>query len=232
MTATGETFCQLAGAGRSFGNKVALHATDLTLKAGEVVGVAGPNGAGKTTLARMVSGFLSPSTGSVIVGGRTAVEYRLTHGVGYLPEELPRAWRCSVNGFLRMRGVDDGMIGVERACELLGITQLVRTQVHALSKGQWRLTLTAYAALGPPRLLVLDEPDSGLDPNALLRMRALVEACRAAGTLVLILSHQMAELDAVCDRLLFVNGGCVIRSVDAAERGTQTAAQLYHELVT
>lgn len=224
--------CVFDAAARRYGERTALHDTSLTLDAGRVVGVAGPTGAGKTTFARLAAGFVAPSSGRVLLGGEPAMQARAREGIGYLPDELPRGWRCSIQILLEMRGLHNPTIGCDEVIDILGLRDLAQTPLHVLSKGQWRMALAAYAALGPSRLLVFDEPDSGLDPSALRRMRALITACRDAGSLVLVLSHQLTELDAVCDQLLFIGGGRVLRSVTAAERQGRSVAELYHETLS
>jgi len=225
-------FCVFESAARRYGERTALHDTTLSLEAGRVVGVAGPTGAGKTTFARLAAGFVAPSSGRVLLGGEPAMQARAREGIGYLPDELPRGWRCTVRLFLEMRGLQQPTLSSDAVIDILGLRDLADTPLHVLSKGQWRLALAAYAALGPSRLLVFDEPDSGLDPSALRRMRALITACRDAGSLVLVLSHQLTELDAVCDQLLFIGGGRVLRSVTAAERDGRSVADLYHETLS
>jgi len=228
--------CVLDQVRYSYGPREALAPLSLSFVGGELVGVAGPNGAGKTTLARLLAGFLRPSQGSVRLDGVDAASHRLTRGVGFLPEELPRPWHCTVRQFLAIRphpvaSPEGNSLGIEQVTGLLELAPLLRRRLDELSKGQWRLTLAAYAALGPAPLIIFDEPDAGLDPHALDRFCRLAEACRAAGSLVVVLSHSMSALDTLCTRLLFVNGGQVVRDDDRRRGDAPSAASLYRESI-
>lgn len=228
--------CVLDQVGYSYGPREALAPLSLSLGRGELVGVAGPNGAGKSTLARLMAGFLRPSLGSVRFDGLDAVSHRMRHGVGFLPEEIPRPWHCTVRQFLAIRprprpsaGTDP--LSIDDVTGLLDLAPLLRRRLDELSKGQWRLTLAAYAALGPSPLVIFDEPDAGLDPHALDRFCRLAEACRAAGSLVMVLSHNMSALDTLCTRLLFVDGGRIVRDEDRRRGQAPSAASLYREAI-
>lgn len=196
-----------------YGRNAALHGVELTVRAGETVGLIGPNGAGKTSIAKLATGFTLPTRGTVEVCGMAARLYRRRHGVGYAPEDLPRPWSCRVRQLLAMRAADGhaGTASFDQAVlDTLGIGPLLERPIHTLSKGQWRAVLIAWAMLTCPALVVLDEPDSGLDPGALDRLVALLELARGAGMTVLVLSHQLFEVERTCGRVLFVNQGEIV----------------------
>jgi len=187
-----------------YGKIAVLRDVHLSLMPGEIVGLIGPNGVGKTTLARLITGFLHPTAGSVNVADIPAVEYRRNEGIGYAPEELPRPWDCKVGELLRLRGES---AGAEQVCAVLDVDRLRAKTIPQLSKGQWRTVLTAFATMSLPRLVVLDEPDSGLDPGALDRLAELLRLCGTHGITVLLLSHQLAEIERTCKRVVFVRDG-------------------------
>ena len=227
----GEPLVVLESAMKRYGARVALQPTSLQLGAGECFGIAGPHGAGKSTLARLIAGFAHPTEGSVLVRSLPASVHRTRHGIGYLAEEMPRAWRCSVGGFLSLRSMAPGPISAQTAAQLLDLEPLWEKPIHNLSKGQWRLVLTAYACIGPAGVVILDEPDSGLDPRGLDRLRSIIIACRERGALVVVLSHQMTELDAVCDRIAFVSDGALLHVARRESAHTWDAAATYRELI-
>jgi ABC-type multidrug transport system ATPase subunit len=222
---------RLESVGLRYGRVEALRAVSFSAAAGEVVGLVGPNGAGKTSMARVAAGFTLPSTGSATMNGLDARTYRLRHGIGYAPEDLPRPGSWRVRTLLGMRGSagGDGARNHARMLDALAVVPLLDRSVRTLSKGQWRAVLLAYAALGDSRLLVLDEPDSGLDPGALDRLRGFVEILRETGAVVLILSHQLFELERTCDRVLFVRSGEIVAE-EPAPSGGSFLRQRYREV--
>ncbi len=204
---------------KTYGRKVALGPVSVALPEGSITGIAGPNGAGKSTFARLLCGFTLPTRGNVRIGAFDGREWRERHGIGYVPEELPKPWRCSVSALLRLRKppVDHkGFLRLAQYLDALGDRRL-----DTLSKGQWRLVLVGYALLTRPSLVVLDEPDSGLDPDALDYVAEALLWCARSGSTVVVLSHQLSELQRVCDSVLFVTAGKVVGSVTAAEVRTE-----------
>jgi ABC-2 type transport system ATP-binding protein len=224
-------FCRVDGVSKRYGGTTVLRVCSFALERGEVLGLAGPNGAGKTTLSRILTGFARPSTGSALLEGLPAERFRRRRGVGYLQEEVPRYWEGSVADLLALRAAAAGPLPVSRAAELLGIAELAARPLRKLSKGQWRRVLTACAVAGPPALVVLDEPDSGLDPGALDALATLVRACAAAGAAVVVLSHQLPELEALCDRVAFLAAGELMGPFAPAELPAGGLRELYRERV-
>jgi ABC-type multidrug transport system ATPase subunit len=234
---------RLHGVCLRYGNTDVLRDVSFSAAPGAVVGLVGPNGAGKSSLARVATGFTLPHSGTATMNGLDARTYRLRHGIGYAPEELPRPGSWRVRTLFTMRGgaggegagsdsetrARSGASTRARMLETLCIEPLLDRSVHTLSKGQWRAVLLAYAALGESRLIVLDEPDSGLDPGALDRLGAYVEILRGTGAVVLVLSHQLFELERTCDRVAFVRAGRIV-SEEPARAGGASLRQRYREV--
>jgi ABC-2 type transport system ATP-binding protein len=208
----------LLGVGRRYGRTWAVRDVDLELSGG-VVGLLGPNGAGKTSLLRVLATSLAPSTGRLSIFGwdaqvpdeRTEIRRRL----GYLPQELgfPR-------GFTAFAFVDYVAVlkewtdrgarhaEVRRVLELVDLAGIATKRIRALSGGQRRRLALAQALLGQPRLLVLDEPTTGVDPEQRAGLRAVL--AEAARTSVVVLStHQTEDVAALCERVIVLDAGLV-----------------------
>ncbi|HSJ23929.1 MAG TPA: ABC transporter ATP-binding protein [Longimicrobiales bacterium] len=205
----------------TYGSRTVLEGVSLHVAPGRVTGLVGPNGAGKTSIARLATGFTLPTAGQVTMDGLQARVSRMRRGVGYAPEELPRPGFGKVRALLDLRPAEtaDQAAFAESVLQTLRVSELLDTPLTALSKGQWRVVLLAYAAQVCPRLLVLDEPESGLDPGALDRLAALVALARDAGAAVLLLSHQLYEVERTCDRVLFVRAGTIAAEEPAGVGG-------------
>ncbi len=223
--------CLVEHVSKSYGRHTALRDVSFEVGGGEVVGVAGPNGAGKSTLARLLLGFAAPNAGRVEVGGLPAVVNRTRFSVGYLPEEAAPEWHCSVRELLALRGSAVGP-GAEAGAvaQDLGIAPLMDSPLAQLSKGQWRLTLLGYALGGLSPLIVLDEPDSGLDPDALDRLQAGIALAARHGSTVFVLSHNLDELERACSRFLFVFRGQIVADMARDALGRESARETYRRL--
>ena len=226
-----DAFVVASGLVKSYGAVRAVDGVDLALEARRVVGVAGPNGSGKSTMARMLLGFSSPDRGSVTVAGVTPAAYREAHGVGFVREDGARGWdRLTPRQLLSLRGDPDDAT-VRQVGETLRLASLMDRPIAGLSKGQWRTCQLWFALASSSRFLVLDEPDAGLDPAALDRLRIVVRSAADRGAAVLVLSHHLDEMALTADTVLFMAHGRVRGAVDP--RG-KTATELradYRRLV-
>ena len=206
----------LRGAGKSYRGTTALADVDLELHRG-VVGLLGPNGAGKTTLLRILATVLGADTGSVRILGRdpadgddrTAIRRRL----GYLPQELGYPGGFTAYGFVNYMAVlkewddaDARRSEVRRVLEQVSLDGRATKRIRALSGGQRRRVGLAQALLGPPDLLVLDEPTTGLDPEQRVSLRrVLAEAGR--DSTVVVATHQTEDVAALCERVVVIDDG-------------------------
>ncbi len=181
---------------------------------GEVVGLLGHNGAGKTTVMKMLTGFLQPSAGSVVIDNMEISDHRyeVQKLIGYLPENCPLYTAMSVIDYLDWMADLKGVARQEkpqRIVEVIATTELqqqANQQISTLSRGMRQRVGVAQAILNRPKVLILDEPANGLDPGQIEMMRLLIR--QAASTSTVILStHILQEVEAVCDRVLIMRGG-------------------------
>jgi ABC-type multidrug transport system ATPase subunit len=198
----------------------AVEGFSLAVARGEVVGLAGPNGAGKSTLINMLLGYLSPTSGSATIDGRVPREYIEANGVGYLSElvAIPAAWtvRSALARYAVLSGLADGEIAprVAELIALLGLEEHERKKVRQLSKGTLQRLGLAQALLGDSDVLVLDEPAHGLDPTWTLRFRDLMGELRRPSRAVLVVSHDLDELERTADRVAIMHRGRLARLVE------------------
>jgi ABC-2 type transport system ATP-binding protein len=214
---------EIEGLTKRFGGFTAVDHVSFQVRRGEVLGFLGPNGAGKSTTMRIIAGFMTPTAGTARVQGHDVQ----TDGVaarrvlGFLPEGAPTYPEMSVEGFLRFCARIRGYSGSEladRVNHALGLTTLqgVRLQpVETLSKGFKRRVGLAQALLHDPPVLVLDEPTDGLDPNQKHEVRGLIERM-APDKAIVISTHILEEVDAVCSRAIIIAGGRIV--ADATPR--------------
>ncbi len=231
MTAS-PAFVEARGLVKRYGVLEAVRAVDLDIAVGEIVGIAGPNGSGKSTLARLLLGFARPHAGSVRIDGRSPEEFRVQDGIGYVPEDGERGWeRATPRQLLMLRLGDPDVPSARAICDSIGATPLLDKRVGTLSKGQWRACLVAYAMVAAPRFIVLDEPDAGLDPAAMERLRTTTALLAGGGSSILLLSHHLDEMALGVHRLLFFSAGRIRRSIDPRGVGPTELRREYHSAV-
>jgi ABC-2 type transport system ATP-binding protein len=219
-----EHVLRASGLIKRFRDDVAVAGVDLAVRAGERVALLGPNGAGKTTTLFMLLGVVTPDAGWVELAG-----HRLPRGrkaalaqVGFAAGYLPLAERMRVREFLRMYadlyGLADPDQAIGAALERFGITHLASTLGTELSSGQRTLVGIVKATLHRPRLLVLDEPTASLDPQVAWRVRqGLLDMSHTDGSALLVTSHDMSEVERLCERVVFLSRGRVVADGSPAE---------------
>ncbi len=202
---------------KSFGPFIAVDNISFSLRRGEVLGFLGPNGAGKTTTMRMITGFLSPTEGSIKVCDNDVAKYPLEikEKIGYVPEGAPLYGEMTVLNFLKfiadVRKIpktkkDDA---IDNAIKKLGLELVLFQQLETLSKGYKRRVGLSQAILHDPDVLILDEPTDGLDPNQKHEVRKLIKEM-ASTKAIIISTHILEEVDAVCTRAMIIAKGRMI----------------------
>lgn len=196
---------------RSYGNLRAVDNISFTVNDGEITGLLGPNGAGKTTTLRMLSCYLNPDCGSVIVDGINSADEPLAIKklVGYLPESAPLYGDMIVYDYLKYVAEVRGIRGEERISEMADtcrIREVMHKNINELSKGYRQRVGLAHAMIHDPRILILDEPTSGLDPIEIVEIRNLIKDLGKRKTVILS-THILSEVEATCDRVIIINRG-------------------------
>jgi ABC-2 type transport system ATP-binding protein len=206
------------------GGVTAVEDVSFSVDEGELMGFLGPNGAGKTTTMRILSGFLSLSGGRVLVDGldvsRQGLEVRSR--IGYLPETCPLYTDMRVWEYLKYRAELKGVArrhrktALDRVLEECGLEGVRNKLIDHLSKGYRQRVGIADAMIHQPRLLILDEPTIGLDPNQIVEIRHLIKRLSQNHT-VLISSHILSEIEATCDRVIVLSGGRILETASLSE---------------
>jgi len=210
-----EILARAVGVTRRYGATVALDSVDLDIPAGRLVGLLGPNGAGKSTLLNLLTGLRRPTAGRVELFGRVPTDAAARRELGTTPQEtgLPATLRVGeVVDFVAHHYPHP--VGTGELLDRFGLTGLHRRQTGGLSGGQKRRLAVAIAFVGRPRLVVLDEPTTGLDVEA---RRALWEGVReysAGGGTVLLTSHYLEEIEALAQRVVVIGAGRVLADGD------------------
>ena len=202
---------------KQYDTQLALNDVSLTIGKGEIVGLLGPNGAGKSTLMKIITCFIPPTKGTVSVEGYDIWEQSMEvrRRVGYLPEHNPLYLDMYVKEYLGFVGGIHHLKGQElnkRINEMIEMTGLgveMHKKIGALSKGYRQRVGLAQAMIHNPSVLILDEPTSGLDPNQLIDIRNLIRDLGEEKT-VLLSTHIMQEVEALCDRVIIINKGVVV----------------------
>lgn len=221
---------------KCFAGHRAVDDLSLSIASGEVVGFLGPNGAGKSTTMKMLTGFLTPTSGTASILGcdiRTQTLQAQRH-IGYLPEGAPSYADMTVKGFLEFIAAIRGYRGaakherVARTAQLLELESVYRQSIETLSKGFKRRVGLAQAILHDPQVLILDEPTDGLDPNQKHQVRELIQGL-ARNKIVIVSTHILEEVSAVCNRALIISNGRILADSTPAELESRSR---YYQAVT
>ncbi len=212
------------GVFKHYGNKAALDGVSFSIATSEVVGFLGLNGAGKTTMLKILCGLLLPTAGRVVVNGIDAVAdpLALRRQIGFLPDRPPVYGELSVRQMLSYAGRLNGVSGARidgRVAEVLALADLEHVAddlIETLSHGYRQRVGIAQAIVHEPKLVVLDEPISGLDPAQIVAMRSLIRGLKQKHT-VLLSSHILNEITHTADRILVLHGGRIVAQGTEAE---------------
>lgn len=202
---------------KNFGTTQAVRGISFELKNGDVAGLLGPNGAGKTTTMRMITSYYYPTSGSITIDGQDTVENTIETQakIGYLPENNPLYTDMLVVDYLAMsaglQGVNQADIPtqIKKAASEVGINDKLITTISELSKGYRQRVGIASALIHNPKLLILDEPTEGLDPNQRAEIRSLIQKL-SKDKVILISTHVMQEVKAMCNKIILINEGKVV----------------------
>ncbi|MEM1257267.1 MAG: gliding motility-associated ABC transporter ATP-binding subunit GldA [Bacteroidota bacterium] len=198
---------------KTFGKQKALDKVSFEIKKGEIVGFLGPNGAGKSTMMRILTTFYLADTGKVHVNGFDVLEStkQVQMSIGYLPEHNPLYSEMYVKEYLEFNA-EAYRTSKSRIPEVIaqtGLTFEAHKKIGQLSKGYRQRVGLAAALLHDPKVLILDEPTTGLDPNQLIEIRKLIKEIGKEKT-ILLSTHIMKEVEAVCDRVILINKGAIV----------------------
>lgn len=234
--AEGEEMIFIDGLVKRFGPFTAVDGISFSVSRGEVLGFLGPNGAGKSTTMKMITGFLAPSEGTASIRGHDIVTERLAaqRMIGYLPEGAPAYGDMTPRGFLkfiaRIRALSGAAAerAIAEAVEATELQGVLDQPIDTLSKGFRRRVGLAQAILHNPPVLIMDEPTDGLDPNQKHEVRKLI-ARMAAEKAIIISTHILEEVDAICTRALIIDRGRIVADGTPAELISRSR---YHNAVS
>lgn len=221
---------------KKFGNIQALNDATFNIKEGEVYGLIGPNGAGKTTTLRIISTLIAPTSGSATVFGVDVVKQpdEVRKILSYLPEEAGAYRNLSGMEYLQFMAkfsdVDTEQ-AIKEAVEISGLGDRLKDRAKTYSKGMKRRLLLARALMTKPKLAILDEPASGLDVLHAYHVRQIIKSyVKQNGVTVLLSSHNMLEVEFLCDRVALMNKGKIVLEGKPADLKTQHESQNLEEV--
>lgn len=214
-----------------YGTQKALNSVSFEVGSNEIVGFLGPNGAGKSTMMKILTCYIPPTSGQARVCGFDVIEQSLEvrRQIGYLPEHNPLYLDMYVKEFLEFVGGIHKIKSLkQRVGEMIAITGLQVEQnkkIGALSKGYRQRVGIAQAMIHDPKVLIMDEPTTGLDPNQLEEIRALIKSLGKQKT-VMLSTHIMQEVEAICDKVIIVNKGEIVANDETKNLQQNATMQL------
>jgi len=208
---------------KRFSKIVAVNDISFTIKRGEITGFLGPNGAGKTTTLRMLAAYMKPTAGEISIEGKPVDDhfYDIRKDIGYLPEHNPLYDDMIVFDYLRymaeLKEVPRKQIStrITEVAESCGVNERLGQMIGTLSKGFRQRVGLAQAILNYPKILILDEPTVGLDPNQILEIRSLITELGQQRTVILS-SHILPEIQAICERIMIIHKGKLVTDTTKA----------------
>jgi ABC-2 type transport system ATP-binding protein len=202
-----------AARSRAAKNKIAVKGLNLTINEGEVFGFLGPNGAGKTSTMNVLLGFLQPTSGTARINGIDISDPRSRQALGYLPELTYYYKFLSAVELLHFYGKLFGMSPTDRdrridqLLKLVELGEAAKRPIRTYSKGMQQRVGIAQALINDPKVLIMDEPTSGLDPLGRNKVRSIIQRLKDEGKTVFFSSHELGEVETVCDRVAILAGG-------------------------
>lgn len=193
--------------------KTILREVSFEIQPGEIFALVGHNGAGKTTLFHLILGYKFADRGEITLGGKNAFDSNSRQGLGYVPERAYLPVEQSFSSYLKYLGdlqdFDRSSLKgeIERVAKEVGLHHVMHQPMRSFSKGMLQKTMLAQALLGKPRLMILDEPMSGLDPEAREQLRARIHAWKNEGKAVLFSTHALEDVEELADRVMVLDQG-------------------------
>jgi len=200
---------------KQYNKQFALESVDAVIEKNRITGLIGPNGAGKSTLMKLICGYISPTSGNIIINDKEVNinNYEIKKIIGYLPENNPLYTDMYVKEYLHyIAGIyklENKKEKIKEIIELTGLAKEQHKKIEALSKGYRQRVGLAQAIIHDPEVLILDEPTSGLDPNQIVDIRNLISELGKNKT-VMLSTHILQEVEAICDSVLLLNNGKII----------------------
>ncbi|MCK6541478.1 ATP-binding cassette domain-containing protein [bacterium] len=209
---------------KDYGSVRALNSISFEVQDGEILGFLGPNGAGKSTTLKIITSYLAPTSGNVFINDRNILDHSLEirKQIGYLPELNPLYYEMTVYDFLKFvaaaRQIESSAFTkrLGEVIELCGLRGVVHKTIAELSKGYKQRVGLAQAIFHDPKILILDEPSTGLDPNQIVEIRELIKNLGKKKTLIMS-SHILQEVQATADRMVIINKGQIVANGTTAE---------------
>ena len=216
---------------KSYGNQLALNKISFSANKGEVIGFLGPNGAGKSTMMKIITGFISPTKGTVLVSGINILKSpeEAKAKIGYLPEQNPLYQEMYVKEYLQFQAsiFKVSKETITSVIKDVGLIPEMHKKISQLSKGYQQRVGLAAALIHNPDVLILDEPTTGLDPNQLQEIRTLLKKLGKEKT-ILFSTHIMQEVEAVCDRVIIIKKGELLidASIEELKEGNEQSIEV------
>ena len=210
---------------KSFGTFRAVNDVSFSIPTGQIVGLLGPNGSCKTTTMRMITGFLEPSAGTILIDGQNIQDnpVEVKKKIGYMPESAPLYGEMIVKDYLEyiaaMQGQDPS-VKVPELCRECGLKEVMSKNISELSRGNRQRVALAHALMNDPEILILDEPTSGLDPNQVEDVREIIREIGKTKT-VIISTHILSEVETLCSNIIIISDGQVVANSPTEELKAQ-----------
>ncbi|OQY34781.1 MAG: hypothetical protein B6241_03625 [Spirochaetaceae bacterium 4572_59] len=222
-----------------FDNVSAVKNMSLEIPEGQILGILGPNGAGKSTTLRILTGYLPPSEGTILINGLDVRDQSIQakNLLGYLPESSPIYQNMLVYDYLdyisQVRNIpqNEKLKRLKELSALCGIEKVMHKSISTLSKGYKQRVGLALAMMSDPKILVLDEPTSGLDPNQIVEIRSIIKEIGKEKT-VIFSTHILQEAEATCDRIVILNKGKIVADGSVEDlKSSQQEEQKIHLII-
>ncbi len=217
------------GVTKYYGEQKALDNISFEIKTGEIVGFLGPNGAGKSTMMKIITGFIPPSSGKVLVNGvdTSGNSIEIRKKIGYLPENNPLYPEMYVREYLKFtvslyKSDIPAKKQIDNIIEVTGLAPEQKKKIGSLSKGYRQRVGLAQALIHNPDVLILDEATTGLDPNQIVEIRNLIRDAGREKT-VMLSTHIMQEVEAICDRVIIIDNGVIVADEEKKDIYTKIA---------